>query len=722
MTPSLGSYLAGWIALIAIAASLGAGAFHLRRWIVPDFSGALARLAELTLGISLLIVTLELLGSLSLLHYGWVVAGCVAVGLGAALLGRARAPRDADARPVAPPPVHWLALLIAVGVVSFSFAEWTFPSQLALDRGMFGGDTTWYHMPFSARFAQDHSIVDLHLTDPLRLTAWFYPQSFELLNGTWIVLFKSDFLAPLMNLAWLAFGFLAAWCIGRPYGVAPATTIAAALVFGSGVMLQTQAGEGRNDIMAFSLLVAMAAFILNGHQLRAGRDPEGETERRGPLIDNGPLILAGLAGGLAVSVRLPMLAPVGALALGVLFFRAPRAKLATLGVLGGSMAVTGAYWYVRNLIHSGNPLPLIHGIGPINLPHPEQMDLYPRPPNSVAHYLFDPPIYRAWFFPQLDNALGPLWALLLVVGLAGALYVLIRARNRMLRMVAGAALITAAVYVVTPLTAAGQQDAPTGFFTNTRYLMPGLILALMLVAVARPLREDEERRWWVLGLFTLAYAITVLTTPQWLPRYIAGTVFLTLVLVWAPAGLGYLRVQGMSRAAVAGAAAAVLLAVVVLGRAQEVQFAEHRYSEPELFLQEGGPVEAFDWARQQHDKRIAIAGSGELFFAQFGFYGADLSNRVQYVGVPGSHGQYRLPTSCPQFRRLINRGDYDYLAVTQYGTDEEDKFDFPMRAWVKDDPALEEIIDELLITPQKDWVYRIDGPLHPEQCGASGRS
>ena len=99
---------------------------------------------------------------------------------------------------------------------------------------MFGGDTTWYHMPFAARFAQEDSTVHLHFTDPLRLVAWFYPQSSELIHGTAIVLFKSDWLSPLINLVWLSIALLAAWCIGRPYKVGPATLVAAAIVLDSG--------------------------------------------------------------------------------------------------------------------------------------------------------------------------------------------------------------------------------------------------------------------------------------------------------------------------------------------------------------------------------------------------------------------------------------------------------------------------------------------------------
>ncbi len=176
--------------------------------------------------------------------------------------------------------VHLWPLLIALAVASFTVAEWTFPSQLSLDQGMFGGDTTWYHMPFAARFAQDHSIVHLHFTDPMRLVVWFYPATSELINGAGILLFHDDFLSPLLNLGWLSVGLLAAWCIGRPYGVAPATLVASALVFDSGVMVITQAGEGRNDIMAIAMLVAYVAFIVNGHQVRRSGETGDRRRRR----------------------------------------------------------------------------------------------------------------------------------------------------------------------------------------------------------------------------------------------------------------------------------------------------------------------------------------------------------------------------------------------------------------------------------------------------------
>jgi hypothetical protein len=284
-------------------------------------------------------------------------------------------------------------------------------------------------------------------------------------------------------------------------------------------------------------------------------------------------------------------------------------------------------------------------------------------------------------------------------------------------VVAVGALATAVVYIFTPLTAAGQEGSPTGFFTNTRYLMPGLVLALTLLPIARPLRAPDSRAWQTLLFLIAVYAITVLTTPRWYPPYIVGTVFLTLALVWAPAGLGLLRARrSVTRGQVALGMGAVLLLAVVLGRAQEVQYYDHHYTEPDHFLQDGGPKQAYLFARRQHDKRIGLAGSGEIFFGQYGYYGKNLDNDVQYIGVPGTDGTYRLATTCRGFRREINRGDYDYLILSQYTMDAPGPYQFPVYAWVKDDPNVEKLVEETHIEPQPDYVFRVDGKLDPKGC------
>jgi len=723
VTPTLGSYIAGCLATIGIVSALALGGYWLRRWIVPEFSGALARLADATLAVALLVLALELLGSLEILTLGWTIVVCIAVGLIAAATGWTMAP--AQDREVSAPQVQTAALLIALGVASWAVAEWTFPSQLALDHGMFGGDTTWYHMPFSGRIAQEGTTLPLHFTDPLRLAAWFYPGTSELVHAGGIVLFKTDWLSPLINMIWLSIALLAAWCVGRPYKVGPATMVAGALVFSAGVMIETQPGEGRNDIMGLAFLLAFAAFLINGHQRRApkeGAAVKDTPEQDAPLLDKGPLILAGVAAGLAISVKLPLLAPVGAIALGMVFVSGAGRRLVTAAAIGIPAFVVGGYWYVRAaIITGGNPIPQ-SGFGPLKLPRPDQLPLDPRPRFAVADYLTNPTIYRRWFFPDLGDALGPLWPLILIVAVAAAVFIAVRSRNKVLRVVAAAALLTAVVYVFTPLTAAGQENSPTGFFTNTRYLMPGLLLALTLVPIARPLRAPDSRAWQTLLFLVAVYAITVLTTPRWYPDYIVGTVFLTLALVWAPAGLGLLRGRRLAgRGQVAAVAGAILLLAVVLGRAQEVQYYDHHYQRTTPFLQEGGPQDAFAFANELHDKRIGLAGSGEIFFGQYGFYGKGVDNYVQYIGVEGPNGTYRLANTCRQFRRLINEGDYDYL-ITSKATQDSPEADYyyPVYAWVKSDPALKLEVEEPEITPQPDYVFKVEGELD-ESCADIGK-
>ncbi|MBS1678175.1 MAG: hypothetical protein JST08_12415 [Actinobacteria bacterium] len=722
MAPSFGSYIAGSLAVIGILAALGLGGYWLRRWIVPEFSGALARLADAVLAVALLVISLEILGSLSILDFGWIIIFTIAVGLGAAGLGYWQAPERGEE--IKAPAVTKWAFLLAVAVASFTMAEWTFPSQLALDQGMFGGDTTWYHMPFAATMAQEHSTVHLHFTDPLRLAAWFYPQSSELINGAAIVLFKTDWLSPLINLFWLAIALLACWCVGRPYKVGPATLIAGAIILDSGVMIETQPGEARNDIMGLAFLVAFAAFLINAHQRRAPREGtavQDTPERGAPLLDKGPLVMAGIAAGLAASVKTTFLVPVAAIAIGVFLFSGKGRRWTTAWILGLSMLATGGYWYVRAAIKTGgNPIPITK-FGPLNLPVPDQMPLDPRPRFAVAHYLGDPTVYRYWFFPQLENALGPLWPLILIMAVAAAVFIIWRSNNKILRVIAAAALLTAVVYVFTPLTAAGQEGSPTGFFTNTRYLIPGLILAMVMLPLARPLRAPDRRAWITMWFLAAIYWVTVLTTPKWYTTYTFGAIFITLALVWVPAALGVGRSRGaLSRRIVTVAGVVVVVASVVLGRAQETQFAEQHYTNTKLFLQEGGPQKAYSFAQKLQHQRIGIIGDSEIIFGQYGFFGNPPTNEVEYIGVPGPHGAYRLPTSCPQLMERINAGNYDYLIMSRDTEDSRDgeygAYFYPVYAWVKDDPALTKVIEEPDIVPQPDYVFKVNGKVSPSSC------
>ncbi len=209
---SFGHYLAGSIELIVVAAAMGFAAVGMRGRLLPGWSGASARLAEVVLGLSLLVVILELVGVVGLYRPGWVLLAALIVGVGIGMALRppgqgSPLPSPADRRrtpsPLRSPQPSW------------SIAHWAMPTQTGLDIGMYLPNTTWQNAPFAARFVQDHQVGALHFTEVLNLTVWFYPQNSELLHSAGILFLGNDFLSPLINIGWMSLCLLAAWAFAR---------------------------------------------------------------------------------------------------------------------------------------------------------------------------------------------------------------------------------------------------------------------------------------------------------------------------------------------------------------------------------------------------------------------------------------------------------------------------------------------------------------------------
>lgn len=706
---SFASYIGGVGELVAMLALVALGGYWLRRLLVPTYEGALARLAELVLALAMLLLALELVGSFGGLRPGWMILACAVPAAVATALGLRFARRRDPPRRTAPRVEPW-ALAVALVVATVAVAQWSMPSLLNLDRGMYGGDSTWYHLPFAIHFAQSGSTWDLLYTDPLKLTAWFYPASSELLGSVGIVLFHDDWTYPLLNLGWLCLGLLAGWCLGRPRGVGPACAVAAAIALDSGVLILTQAGEARNDEMGIALLLAFAALLYNGY-------------RDGSL---GALALAGLAGGMAASVKLTMLAPVGAMAVIALVAIAVRRRhggpLGALALVGAGV-LGGAYWYLRNLAHAGNPVPEVHRIGPIELPYPHQMDLYPRPPRSVADYLGNSRVISSWFVPGLHEALGPLWPGVLALALLGAVWAVVASREAILAAIGVAAILTAVVYLFTPLTAAGPPGEPAGFFTNTRYLLPGVALGLTLLPLAAPLRRNVWTRGATLGVLTAMFAVATIAGPGWESRFVWGAALCAGALIVAPALAALARrtprlgKRPALRTALAVALGCFLLVpALALGHGAQSRYLERHYSLATLRVgQHDGPVTTLAWAHRLSGARIGIAGAGEVFFAQAILAGDDDSNVVRYIGEPLPDGGYRVAPSCASFRRLVNRGGFDFLVVTEFGDNEPNRSRYPLAEWLEGDPALRLLRTETGY-PQKVYTYKVLGPLNPGGC------
>jgi hypothetical protein len=720
---NFGDYLQGSIELIAVAAAMGFAAVGLRGRLLPGWSGASARLAELVLGLSLLIVTLELVGVVGLYRPGWVLLASLIVGLG---IGFAlRTPRAGP--PLWAPQVAPIALGVAVAAAFLVAAHWAMPTQTGLDIGMYLPNTTWQNAPFAARFVQDHQVGALHFTEVLNLTVWFYPQNSELLHSSGILFLGNDFLSPFLNIGWMALCLLAAWAFARAYGGGPIAVLAMALVLDANMLLLYQPGDAKNDTMGLFFFLASAAILVNADAQRRAAHEAQPADRRTAVLPNGALIVAGLAAGVALGTKLNLLAPFGLLTLGVIAVSAGYRWRAT-GIWVVSSLITGGFWFARNLVNAGNPLPWIKA-GP--LVGPDQADINIREPHNVAHYLLPPDggVIRHHLIPGLHDSFGDLWPLVLIAVIGGFLLAIFRGRTPMIRMLGIVALLSGLAYLVTPLTAAGPQGDPTAFTTNLRYSSPALGLGAMLLAVDAGLLKPRVQPWLIgaLVVLLLVQAVPVwdLHGHLWTRHFLLGAIGLGIFLILVPVGLVIARQRGASLA-LAGAAAVVALGLVVgIGWAKSKDYVKDRYqasTAPHDFPV--GMKAALAWFNRAdpHDSRIAVVG-GRPGFKQYVFYGDDLSNYVQYVARHGPHGAY-LPIAseasqhlqggpafvaqCQEWVRALDTGGYDYAVI---GPDQRTQSVAPVEATWTEAAGGAKIEENDNVS-----VFRISAPLNAGAC------
>ena len=785
---SAGSYILSVVLLAVLVLSLGFSAVSLRQKLMPAWEGAPGHLVEVIVGVALLIWISELLGVFSLLYAGTLVGAALllaaAIAIGPRVLSRERgagqalgfsplsgeAVRDpgrgekqdaAQARPPSPvPPAEeagtaegvqrWLPQLVAVGVVAVVFAHWGLTTADALSRGVFNFDSLWYHLPFAVDMAQSHSVTGLHYTETV-FTNWFYPQNSELLHSVGILLTHRDTLSLFLNFGWLAIAFLAAWCIGRPYGRGPLTVVAAGVLLECHTLVVREPGAAKNDLMAAALLLAAIAILVN-----ADRKP------------GWPLAVAGLATGLAVGTKSTALAMAAALTLAVIVLAPTGRRWAAAGWWFAAAIAGGGYWYLRNLIISGNPLPQLEHLGPITLPHPERLQTG-RPDFSIAHYATDTAVWSEYFAPGLHQAFGFLWPVVLVGAVAGGLTALLWGQSRVIRWMGGVALFGMLAYVFTPLSAAGAEGAPEGFGINIRYAIPALLAGLTLLPVAlgkwlsapsaggggeggradaassfsphpqsrtaaklpgekpsarpAPLPHDRTRGWGLPSLLLIALLLVLVITDR--PdavlrdpdRLSAWLIALFFVLI--PAALLLARRRGASRRVVATGFAALALVVIAIGYPVQRDYLNDRFVNvnaetaiPGMHLDS-----AYRWARDVSNARIGLAGT-TAGFLQYGFYGTDLSNRVRYLGVEGPHGAFNAIQTCAGFRAAVNAAELDYLVTAPLLNfiDPGEPISSPEAGWLRGEPAVVPIDQDDPVT-----VWRVRGRLDPRGCGPENR-
>jgi uncharacterized integral membrane protein len=602
---------------------------------------------------------------------------------------------------------------VTVGVIALVFAHWGLTTKDALDRGIFNFDSLWYHMPFAADMVQSHSVTGLHYTETV-FTNWFYPQNSELLHATGILLTHRDTLSLFLNFGFLALSFLAAWCIGRPYGRGHFTVVAAAIVLECHTLVVREPGAAKNDLVAAALLLAAVAILVNVWIARRAHNPKVSEKVALPV--GWPLAAAGLAVGLAVGTKSTAVAMAAGLTLAVLVLAPAGRRWAAAGWWFIPALLGGGYWYVRNLIVAGNPLPQATSLGPISLPHPERLQ-EGRPDFSIVHYATDTGVWRDYFEPGLHQAFGALWPLVIAAAVVGGILALLRGRDTIVRWAGAVALFGLVAYVFTPLSAAGAEGEPVGFGINIRYAIPPLLLGLVLLAAQPWFGRRREGKWgweeWGL-LIGLLLVLVITNRADAVLRDPARTfgIPLALIAVVIPAGLLFTRARGAARGVVLGGFATLALLVLAIGYPLQRDYLRDRFG-PESEVPGLHLDSAYQWARDKTDSRIGLAGTTAGFLG-YGFFGPDLSNRVLYLGEKGPHGAYNAIPTCAAFRIAVNTTDLDYLVTTPFLNfiHTGEPVSSPEARWLRSDPAAAPIKRDGPTT-----VWKLNGKLDPSTCG-----
>jgi hypothetical protein len=719
----LGGYLLGLAQLALVVGPLAFSAYRLRRKLLPKWEGAPARLVESIVGVALLIWLSELLGTFGLFYAGALIAAALLVA-GTMVLW----PADPAAAGDPPPPARQegvppttsptggalLALCVMGAVIGATVFDYAVTTQHAVDRGIFNFDSLWYHMPFAVEMVQSHSVVGMHHTDTV-FTNWFYPQNSELLHGAGVLLTGRDTLSLFLNFGWLAVAFLAAYCVGRPYGRGALTAVAAAILLECHTLVVRDPGAAKNDLMAAALLLASIAILVEAWSHRSSVVPlSGQSGQRNHAMERWAIAAAGLAAGLAAGTRVTALAMAAALTVAVVALAPRGRRWAAMGWWFLPALAGGVFWYLRNLVVAGNPIPEVESLGPISLPHPERLQ-EGRPDLNIVHYAADTGVWREYFAPGLHEAFGALWPLVVFGGAAAALVAVFRGRDRIIRWVGAVALFGLLAYLFTPLSAAGAEGEPVGFGINIRYVIPALLAGIVLLPLERWF-DPRKRQWCLLGGLVLVFLLT--NRPEEALRD-PGRVFaffLVLLAIGVPALLLFLRSRGTGAAVLAGAAGALILCFVAIGHPVQRHYLENRFANdgaadkriPGLHLDS-----AYRWARDVEDARIGLAGT-TAGFAGYGFYGTDLNNEVQYLGEEGPHGAFNAIPACAAFRATVNDADLDYLVTAPFLNflHPGDPVPSPEARWLRGEDAVRPILRSGPVT-----VWRLGGELDPDTCG-----
>ncbi len=184
---TFGRYVEGLLFIGVAFVPIAVAAYAWRARLLPGWTGPVARLAEIVIGVATVVLVSQVIGAVHLFRVAAMVPALALVGVVGWCVGKESHPGQARSveevegeglEEATPRPTPTGATLTALVAVSLVAADWATRTVDALHHGMTTADTLWYHMPFAARFVQQDTIVPLHYVDAESVTV-FFPANFR---------------------------------------------------------------------------------------------------------------------------------------------------------------------------------------------------------------------------------------------------------------------------------------------------------------------------------------------------------------------------------------------------------------------------------------------------------------------------------------------------------------------------------------------------------------
>jgi hypothetical protein len=436
-------------------------------------------------------------------------------------------------------------------------------------------------------------------------------------------------------------------------------------------------------------------------------------------------VYAGLAAGLAIGSKLTLVAPVLALGVCLAIVTRPGARVSTMMRWAGAAFATGGYWYLRNLLAVGNPLPgLAIGFGHVHLPRPPTPSMDGFGTNLLRN-LGDARVWHQGLLPGLRTGFGSAWPVITIVAAAAMALGVVTLRGRDLVapavgvMAFGAFLITpGTVWAPHLIARPGVRFITANLFAfNLRYMLPTVAIGLVILPlVARRWRHGSTIATAALGVALAATQLAPQSRQAWSPHEVPVALAIGVLT-----GVGMVRLTsgrpllpspiGAPRRITICAVAIVAIAV---GLPAQRTYARHRYADLDLAR----------WADKQSGTSIGYSG----FVFSYPLWGAHLQNRVQMIGEHGSDGAWHPARTCLAWRRDERRAHVRYVVVpvgapaVGLGIDlsrwrvglpgGEPPDEPPESRWTRTDPGAQVVFRSSLGAA----VYAITGPVTRRGC------